>query len=190
MLKALCDNYTVIRSDRKTAAIHIKDGKVIFRIPKRMTAAQLNDFAEKHLEWIEKQLEKQKSELEAFKDIKPLSKSELEQLVKRALKIIPPKVEHYARLLNVSYGRITVRNQKTRWGSCSGKGNLNFNCLLALAPNEVIDSVIVHELCHRKEMNHSKRFYSLVLEVYPEYFTHHKWLKEHGSALLRLLNAE
>ncbi len=180
------DNYTVIRSDRKTAAIQIKDGQVIFRIPKLMNDAELKSFAEKHSKWIEKQLENQKAAMDSVKDVKPMAKEELEQLAARALEIIPPRVEYYAKKLNVSYGRITVRNQKTRWGSCSSKGNLNFNCLLMLAPMEVLDSVIVHELCHRKEMNHSKSFYSLVLSVYPDYYKHHNWLKENGDRLLRL----
>ncbi|MBR4241372.1 MAG: M48 family metallopeptidase, partial [Eubacterium sp.] len=72
----------------------------------------------------------------------------------------------------------------TKWGSCSSKGNLNFNCLLMLTPPEVIDSVVVHELCHRKEMNHSKRFYDEVLRVYPDYKKWNKWLKDNGSAIM------
>jgi len=85
----------------------------------------------------------------------------------------------------VTYGRITIRNQKTRWGSCSSKGNLNFNCLLMLAPPEVLDYVVVHELCHRMEMNHSKRFWSLVETVLPDYREQEKWLKGEGAVLLR-----
>ena len=84
----------------------------------------------------------------------------------------------------MTYGNITIRNQRTRWGSCSAKGNLNFNCLLCLAPPGVLDAVVVHELCHRLEMNHSKRFYEEVLRVYPDYYKDHGWLKEHGSELL------
>ena len=65
-----------------------------------------------------------------------------------------------------------------------GQSNLNFNCLLMLAPPEVIDSVVVHELCHRKEMNHSPRFYAEVYRVFPEYDKWNKWLKENGGSLL------
>lgn len=101
---------------------------------------------------------------------------------------IPPRVELYAKALNVDYGKITIRNQKTRWASCSSKRNLSFNCLLMLAPKEVLDSVIVHEICHCKEMNHSERFYSLVLSIFPDYYIHHQWLKDNGGRLLRLLN--
>ncbi len=92
---------------------------------------------------------------------------------------------HFAPLVGVSYGRITIRNQRTRWGSCSGKGNLNFNCLLMLAPPEVLDYVVVHELCHRKEMNHSPRFWAEVARVLPDYQQRRRWLKEHGGALVQ-----
>lgn len=89
-------------------------------------------------------------------------------------------VEYFARQVGVDYGRITIRNQKTRWGSCSSKGNLNFNCLLMLAPAEILDYVVVHELCHRKEMNHSKAFWAEVEKVLPDYRESVKWLKEKG----------
>lgn len=88
-------------------------------------------------------------------------------------------------MVGVTYGRITIRNQKTRWASCSGKGNLNFNCLLILTPREIIDYVIVHELCHRKEMNHSKAFWSEVESVRPNYKESISWLKEEGSQIIR-----
>ena len=77
-----------------------------------------------------------------------------------------------------------IRRQRSRWGSCSSKGNLNFNCLLLLAPPEVFDSVVVHELCHRREMNHSERFYAEVLHVFPEYWQWNRWLKENGKLLM------
>ena len=81
------------------------------------------------------------------------------KLASKALDYIPGRVKYYADIIGVTYGKITIRNQKTRWGSCSSKGNLNFNCLLMLMPPEVIDYVVVHELCHRKQMNHSKAFW-------------------------------
>ncbi|MDY3888895.1 MAG: M48 family metallopeptidase, partial [Agathobacter sp.] len=85
------------------------------------------------------------------------------------MEYIPKRVAYFADIMGVDYGRITIRMQKTRWGSCSSKGNLNFNCLLMLAPPEVIDYVVVHELCHRKEMNHSKAFWREVERVLPDY---------------------
>ena len=114
-----------------------------------------------------------------------LGREDIRNLAKEALRVIPERVAYYAPRVGVSYGRITIRNQRTRWGSCSGKKNLNFNCLLMLTPPEVLDSVVVHELCHILEMNHSKRFYENVLRVYPDYYKNHAWLKENGGALLR-----
>lgn len=110
---------------------------------------------------------------------------EIHEMADMALKVIPERVKYYAEILGVTYGRITIRNQKTRWGSCSSKGNLNFNCLLMCAPPEVIDSVVVHELCHLKQMNHSKAFYAEVLKVFPNYYKCHDWLKENGGALIK-----
>ena len=114
-----------------------------------------------------------------------LTREEIEDLAQRALAYIPPRVAYYANRMGVTYGRITIRNQKTRWGSCSSNGNLNFNCLLMLTPPEVIDSVIVHELAHRKEMNHSQRFYDEILKVFPDYRKYDRWLKENGPVLIR-----
>ena len=103
----------------------------------------------------------------------------------KALKVIPERCRYYAGLMGVRYGRITIRNQKTRWGSCSAKGNLNFNCLLMLMPQEVIDSVVVHELSHLRHMDHSKAFYDEIYAVFPEYDRYNKWLKDHGAEIMR-----
>ena len=81
----------------------------------------------------------------------------------------------------MTYGRITIREQKTRWGSCSSKGNLNFNWKLIRMPEEILDYVVVHELAHRKEMNHSRQFYQTVASVLPDYRQRERWLKEHGG---------
>ncbi|WP_287884417.1 M48 metallopeptidase family protein [Agathobacter sp.] len=94
-------------------------------------------------------------------------------------------MEYFAKLIGVNYGRITIRNQKTRWGSCSSRGNLNFNCLLMLTTPEAIDYVVVHELCHRKQMNHSKAFWSEVEKILPDYKTQVKWLREEGYQIMR-----
>ena len=118
-----------------------------------------------------------------------LSAAEIRELADRALAVIPERVAYYAPKVGVTYGRTTIRNQRTRWGSCSSKGNLNFNCLLMLTPPEALDSVVVHELCHLKEMNHSKRFYAEVLRVFPDYWKWDKWLKDNGPALIRRMTA-
>lgn len=114
--------------------------------------------------------------------------AEIHELVDKALIVIPEKVKKYAPIVGVTYGRITIRNQRSRWGSCSGKGNLNFNCILMLFPEEVIDYVVVHELCHRKHMNHSVAFYSEVERVFPKYRKCQRWLKENGGLYLSRLS--
>ena len=94
------------------------------------------------------------------------------------------RVAYYAEKLGVSYGKITLRQQKTRWGSCAANGKLNFNWLLILAPPEVLDYVVVHELCHRMEMNHSQAFWKEVEKILPDYRERQKWLKDNGWRLM------
>ncbi|MED9932452.1 MAG: M48 family metallopeptidase [Catenibacillus sp.] len=101
-----------------------------------------------------------------------------------AIELHMDKILMHAPMVGVDYGRITIRNQRSRWGSCSAKGNLNFNCLLILFPGDVIDYVVVHELCHRKHMNHSAEFYAEVECVFPQYRRCKKWLRENGSLYL------
>ena len=175
--------YKVIRSKRKTLAIQITGDGVIVRAPYAVSKAQIDSFVEAHAAWIEKQ--KQKLEARASSPVDRLSEDEIRELADRALRYIPERVAYYAPKVGVSYGRVTIRNQKSRWGSCSAKGNLNFNCLLMLTPPEVIDSVVVHELRHRKEMNHSGKFYEEVLRVFPDYHKWNQWLKKNGTDIMR-----
>ena len=174
----------IIRSRRKTLSIEISaDGTLIARAPMRMKNDDIISFAESREKWINEHMQKIKRT--AVQECDMLTPAELRECAERAARIIPQRAAYYAPLIGVTYGLITIRCQKTRWGSCSTAGNLNFNCLLALAPPEVLDSVVVHELCHRKEMNHSPRFYAEVLRVFPEYDKWHSWLRENGAALLR-----
>ena len=114
----------------------------------------------------------------------PLSDADIRALADRARREIPPRVFRAAQAMGVTYGRITIRNQTGRWGSCSSTGNLNFNCLLMLAPEEVLDYVVVHELAHRKQMNHSALFWQEVERECPDYKKSLRWLKDRGGALL------
>lgn len=179
--------YELIKSSRKTLAAEIKQGRLIIRAPHQAADDDIRRFIQKNRQWIETHLAKSRSREAAAKSIPKLTPEELHNLAQQALKVIPARAAYYAPLIGVTYGRITIRNQTSRWGSCSSKGNLNFNCLLMLAPPEVLDSVVVHELCHRKEMNHSQKFYAEVLRVLPTYRTQEKWLKEHGGELLKRL---
>jgi len=174
----------IIRSKRRTISIELKPVGIVVRAPKGMSEADIMGFLEKKGGWIDKhwtQIQERQVETEA---LPPLTQEDIRELAKKALEVIPKRVAHYAPLVGVDYGRITIRNQKTRWGSCSSQGNLNFNCLLMLFPDEVIDSVVVHELCHRKHMNHSAKFYKEVERVFPEYRKWDRWLKENGRVQL------
>ncbi|MBQ9022788.1 MAG: M48 family metallopeptidase [Eubacterium sp.] len=176
----------IIRSNRKTISIQVdRDANVIVRAPYRVSEREIRRFLAEKEAWIRKHQEKIRAQEKAFEGIKPLTREEIETLADQAMKVIPERVAYYAKKIGVTYGRITIRNQKTRWGSCSSKGNLNFNCLLMLTPPEVIDSVVVHELCHRKEMNHSAKFYEEIYRVCPEYDKWNRWLKENGPLILR-----
>ena len=176
---------TVICSKRKTISIQVKpDGTVLVRAPKWMRERDIEAFVQEKRVWIEKHLRLVQERQARVEKVEPYTEEELRALTKKAREVITQKVRYYAPLVGVGYGRIAIRRQRSRWGSCSSKGNLNFNCLLVLLPEEVIDYVVVHELCHRKQMNHSAAFYREVERVYPEYKRCRKWLKENGSMYL------
>lgn len=98
----------------------------------------------------------------------------------RAKQIIEARVERYCREMGETVGAVRIKNVKSRWGSCSSKRNLNFNWRLVMAPMEVLDYVVVHELCHLREMNHSASFWALVRNVLPDYEARSEWLKTCG----------
>ena len=177
--------YQVLRSRRKTLSIQIQPGgELLVRAPLRLPKREIEKVLEERKDWILRNLAKmQKLEQEREKR-EPLTEAQIAELKKQAKIVIPQRVAYYAPIIGVTYGRITIRHQKTRWGSCSAEGNLNFNCLLMLMPPEVLDSVVVHELCHRKYMNHSARFYAEVRKAYPEYDKWNRWLKKNGPQYL------
>lgn len=178
---------TVVKSNRRTVSIRVNaDLTVTVRAPRYATGKEIQRILAEKESWIQKQIDRlrEKQALLQTGELSYLSDDEIRELANQALKYIPERVKYYARLMGVKYGRITIRNQKTRWGSCSSKGNLNFNCLLMLTPTKVIDYVVVHELCHRKEMNHSKAFWSEVEKVLPDYRESVQWLKREGSQIM------
>jgi predicted metal-dependent hydrolase len=101
----------------------------------------------------------------------------------QAVELLEEKVNRMSALMGLKYGRLSIRGQKTRWGSCSLKGNLNFNWKLLMVPEPVIDYVIIHELTHLKEMNHTKRFWQLVEQYCPQWRNYRKWLRDHTIEL-------
>ncbi|SDB06679.1 M48 family metallopeptidase [Eubacterium oxidoreducens] len=180
------DKIHIVKSARKSIAIEIKpDFSIIVRIPRYVSKARALRFVEEQSEWIARNINRMKSEKKNLDMLPKLTDLEHRILREKAKTYLPVRVAYYATKLGVSYGRITIRCQKTRWGSCSSKGNLNFNYLLMLTPPEVIDYVVVHELCHRLEMNHSGKFWKLVESVNKDYREHRAYLKKHGAALMR-----
>ena len=182
------ENIKVIKSKRKTFSLEIKhDGSVVVRAPLYAGREQIESFVLEHKTWLEKHLAENERARREYSAFSSLSDDDIYALKTRAKQYIPTRVEYWADIIGVKYSSITIRTQRTRWGSCSSKGNLNFNCLLMLTDTEIIDYVVIHELCHIKEMNHSKRFWALVASVMPDYKAVQSRLKStEGQILSRL----
>lgn len=179
-------NYIIQKSRRRTISVSIRaDNKVLVKVPYGITERSVQEFLVAKKSWITKHLEKQNKEVEQAASLGLLTEDEVKRIKRQARKIIPERVEYWAEKISVTYGRITIRLQSSRWGSCAANGNLNFNCLLVLMPPEVLDSVVVHELCHRRYMNHSKEFYAEIDQVFPDYKRWNKWLKDNGGIYLK-----
>ncbi|MCR5235742.1 MAG: M48 family metallopeptidase [Lachnospiraceae bacterium] len=177
--------YYIKRSRRKTVSVQIEpDLSVLIRAPFHMPDRDIEKFLRDSDDWIRKHRDEARKKLLVKETSPKLSMDEIRKLAEEAAKDIPERVKRFAPIVGVDYGRITIRNQKSRWGSCSSRKNLNFNCLLMLAPPEQRDYVVVHELCHLKEMNHSKRFWKEVERVLPDYKKSVKWLRENGEDIM------
>ena len=178
--------YIIQKSRRRSIAVSIMtDNRVLVKAPYGTSERTVQEFLLSKKDWITKHLEKQNREEEKAVSLGLLSADEIKQIKKQARKIIPQRVEYWANKIGVTYGRIAIRLQSSRWGSCAQNGNLNFNCLLVLMPQEILDSVVVHELCHRKHMNHSKEFYAEIDRVFPDYKRCNKWLKANGGVYMK-----
>lgn len=183
--------YEIIRSKRKTCSILLnEDATLTIRLPLYGRDSDVVRILKEKQFWIGTKL----SELQKRKQAQQTQRLTEEQclaLEKRyriaAKTYIPQRVayytSHYDYLIQRDYSSITIRDQKTRWGSCSSRGTLSFNWRLMLAPPTILDYVIVHELCHLTHMNHSKDFWNCVETILPDYKERRKWLKEHGHEL-------
>lgn len=176
----------VVRSRRKTVSIEITaDNKVLIRAPLTMSSRDISFVLEEKKDWIAKHLRKRS--VSAGASLPSFSKSQLKELAEQARVDLPQRTAHYADLIGVRYGRITIRAQRTRWGSCSSLGNLNFNCLTMLCPEKIRNYIVVHELCHLKHMDHSPAFWALVARYIPDYKECRRWLRSEGSVLIERL---
>ena len=173
---------SVIRSARKSLGLEVRDANtVLARIPARVSDRELKAFVENHRSWI---LEKTAvmAEREENRKSTPAPPPELLSKTDR-MKIqlkIGKRVRHYCEAMGGTVGYVTVKNQKTRWGSCSAKGNVNFNYQLAFLPDELLDYVVIHELAHRRHMNHSRAFWAEVEKYCPDYLERREQLKEYS----------
>lgn len=184
MMSTPCE-YKIIRSRRRTVALEITtDADLLVRAPNKMPQYEIEAFVEKNREWIDANMAKAKSRTKRVDAYGMMSPNEISALCILAEAAIPPKVERYAQILGVTYGRVSVRHMKSLWGSCTAEGDLSFNCLLMKAPESVMDYVIVHELCHRLEMNHSPVFWEHVSAVIPDHKKQRKWLREEGTVYI------
>ena len=173
--------YTLKRSSRRSIAVQIKsDGSIIVRANYNTPLYRIESFLSDKSEWIAKNVAKTRLNCSAPK----FTESEIKEFVKKAKDTLPERVAYFSQTIGVSYGKIAVKKMRTVWGSCSMKGNLNFNCLIVAIPQEIADYVIIHELCHRKQMNHSHAFWNLVATFCPDYKARRKWLKNFGEQLL------
>lgn len=174
----------VIRSRRKTLSLQVTgDSDVIVRAPQQITRREAELFVQKNTEWIRRTRQEMELRRERHKEIEneyripdyngltPMEKNKIRRRIMERLKLYAPQ-------MGVNFARVTVRDQKTRWGSCSSKGNLNFNYRLYYLPQELMDYVVVHELAHRIHMNHSREFWEVVAEYDADYKEHRKLLKE------------
>ena len=177
-------NCRVIVSNRRNISLQITaDKDIVIRIPAWLPEYKLKSFISEKKDWII-------STYNSIPEPKELSIREHNQLKalekryrKAAAEYIPGRVAYFSQFTGGTYDKVVIRDQKTRWGSCSSNKTLSFNYRLMLAPPQILDYVVVHELCHLTHMNHSADFWALVESVLPDYRERRKWLKEHGSEL-------
>ena len=155
-----------MRSRRVSIAID-GDGKVIVSKSPRISVASIQQMIAEKFLWIQDKLREQA--LKPKKLLAHYSTKDFKENKEKARALVHDRLRHFNTFYNCDIGRISIRNQKSRWGSCSSKGNLNFNYKIVFLPQELADYIIVHELCHLKEMNHGKRFWILVAQTIPDY---------------------
>lgn len=172
------ESYELIRSGRKTLALEItRDGRVLVRAPARLSQTRIDAFVQSHAAWIDTHLDRQRQRLAAAPPPPTPTAEEVEALKAKARAILPEKVAHWSRVMGVTPTGIKITSARTRYGSCSGKNSLCFSCFLMNCPEEAIDLVVVHELCHIREKNHGPAFYALLEQYLPDYRERKQLLK-------------
>ena len=178
-------NVEVRRSKRKSAAIKITaDMQIVVFVPLYVSDNEIERMVISKSKWIDEHMLKVQSTIDERSKLEKITFEQVKELADQAVEYIPKRVKYYAEKENFVYNKITIKNLVSRWGSCSTKGNLNFNCLIMLTPDYVIDYIVVHELCHLREMNHSEKFWTEVEKIMPDYQRAELWLKQNGGNLI------
>lgn len=172
----------LFRKNRKAKRIKITvspDGSVSLTCPLYVSKERAFSFLNENLDWVLKRLERRKKDVDP--NIAIFSVEHYQKNKDKARKVVEKKIEHWNGFYNFHFNRISIRNQKNRWGSCSSKGNLNFNYKILFLKKELQDYLIVHELCHLKHLNHSKSFWETVAFTIPDYKGKARLLRSDGS---------
>ncbi len=159
-------DYTVKRSQRaRTMRLAIyPDGNVVVTAPRFFGLQAIEDFVMKHSNWVRTKVEETRG-----RTILRIRRADIQGLKKQALLFAQARAEHYAAYYGVAYKKISIRAQKSRWGSCSEKGNLSFNYKITILEPRLADYIVVHEICHLKQFDHSKAFWTLVAQQFPDH---------------------
>ena len=170
------ESYELIRSRRRTLALEItRDCRVLVRAPLRLSQAKIDAFVESHAAWIQTHLEQQRQRMASAPP--PPTPADIAALKAKARAVLPEKVAYWSKKMGVRPTGLKITTARKRYGSCSGKNSLCFSCFLMDCPEEAIDLVVVHELCHIREKNHGPRFYALLGQYLPDYKERKKLLK-------------
>ncbi len=168
--------YKLIRSDRKSISIRVcDDGSLLVRAPKKTPIAYIDQFINNHTKWIN---EKQKLLAEKKQNHPQKSAAEIAEQIQKSYEILLPKIESYSLLMGIQAGTVRITKAEKRFGSCSSQKHLCFSYRLIEYPDAAIDYVVVHELAHLKELNHSKRFWDIVSTYLPDYKSRQNLLKQ------------
>ena len=170
------ESYELIRSRRRTLALEItRDCRVLVRAPLRLSQAKIDAFVESHATWIQTHLEQQRQRMASAPS--PPTPADILALKAKARAVLPEKVAYWSEKMGVRPTGLKITTARKRYGSCSGKNSLCFSCFLMDCPEEAIDLVVVHELCHIREKNHGPRFYALLGQYLPDYKERKKLLR-------------
>lgn len=168
-------DYELIRSDRKTLGLQVKDGRVIVRAPRIVTLQQIERFVREHEDWIQNALSRQAAKQAAHPEPTAAERAEL---IRRAKEILPQRTAYWSQRMGLYPTQIRITSAQRRFGSCSSEGHICYSWRLMQYPPEAIDYVVVHELAHLKHMNHSQAFHALVAKYLPDHKARRALLKK------------